>query len=91
MVDAWSFLYDDPDPLQAGVAPNTIDIVRAALIVGYVFEPDGAPKPLANVSVLGHPELGTTITDGKKIASFRSAPGRRRGSINTSSTCGLRS
>lgn len=63
VVDAFSFLYTDPNPLQAGVGPNAIDTVRAALVEGYVFEPNGDPKPLANVSILGHPELGSTITD----------------------------
>ncbi len=60
-----AFLYTGPNPIQTGVAPGTIEVVRAAGIQGHVTFDNGMPAMLASVSVLNHPELGETIVDGE--------------------------
>lgn len=59
------FLYSGTDPIQKGVAAGTIDKIRAAVIRGRVLQRasgDTASEPLqgVDVTILGHPELGTT-------------------------------
>jgi RHS repeat-associated protein len=61
--DLWAYLYSGPDPIQTGVAPGTIAFHSAALVQGHVRLPNGDAAPNANVTVLGHPELGVTRTD----------------------------
>jgi RHS repeat-associated protein len=58
------FLYQGTNPIQKGVAPGTIDLRRAAAIAGNVRTRDGAPLTGVTIDVLGHPELGTTVTQG---------------------------
>jgi RHS repeat-associated protein len=62
-----SFLYQGPNPIQTGIAPGTIVPVRAAVLRGAVKTRDGAAIPGASVIVLGHPELGETLSraDGR--------------------------
>jgi RHS repeat-associated protein len=62
--DSTKFLYTGVNPIQTGVAPGTIDLRRAAAIVGKVRTRDGAPLSGVAIDVLGHPELGTTVTQG---------------------------
>src|SRR5262249_16379251 len=57
-----SFLYTGPDPIQTGVAPATIDLSRAAVVRGDVPDEGGAPLPAVIVDILGHPELGQTLS-----------------------------
>jgi RHS repeat-associated protein len=64
---ATSFLYSAPNPIQTGVAPGTISMVRAAVLRGRVLDKSGAPLVKAQITVLNHPELGQTFSraDGK--------------------------
>ena len=61
------WLYTGNDPIQTGVAPGTIELRRAAVLHGYVKDRQGQPIPNVTITVLGHPEFGTTIThaDGR--------------------------
>lgn len=63
-VEATEFLYSGPDPLQTGVAPGTIDPVRAAVVRGKVRDTAGHPIAGAEVTVPGRPDLGSTETRG---------------------------
>lgn len=56
------FLWTGSDPLQTGVAPGTIDAKRTAVITGKVFNGEGVPAAGVKVSVVGHPELGETLS-----------------------------
>lgn len=62
LATATRFLYEAPDPIQVGVAPGTIDPLRAAVLRGVVY--DRAMDPLSGVtiSILDHPEYGQTLT-----------------------------
>lgn len=59
---ATTFLYSEPNPIQTGVAPGTIDPARAGVIKGRLLSGDGSPLRGARVTVLGHPEFGQTLT-----------------------------
>ncbi len=57
------FLYSGTNPIQVGVAANTITPVRASVVSGTILQASGTPNsPLAGVAVtvLGHPEYGVT-------------------------------
>jgi RHS repeat-associated protein len=56
------FLYTGDDPIQTGVAADTIDLVRAAVLRGRVTERDGSRLSGVTVSLLDHPEYGQTLT-----------------------------
>jgi len=60
------FLYTGPDPIQTGVTPGAIQATRAAVLRGRVLSRDGAPLSGVTLSILAHPEYGTTLsrTDG---------------------------
>jgi len=62
-----SFLYTGSDPIQTGVAPEAIEPRRAALLRGQVRARNGAALSGVAISVLGHPELGQTLSraDGR--------------------------
>jgi RHS repeat-associated protein len=62
-----AFLYSGANPIQTGVAPGTINTLRAAVVRGRVLGRDGTPMPGVAVTVLGHPELGQTLSraDGR--------------------------
>jgi len=66
MLAATQFLYTGNNPIQRGVAPGTITVKRAAVIRGKVFAADGSPLPDVSITILGHPEFGSTLsrTDG---------------------------
>lgn len=57
-----SFLYTGTNPIQTGVASNTISEDRVSVIRGQAL--DVSLKPLSNavVKVLNHPEFGQTLT-----------------------------
>jgi RHS repeat-associated protein len=59
---ATEFLYAGPQPVQNGVAPGTIDPYRVAVLRGKVTDQEGGPLAGVEVTVLGHPELGSTRT-----------------------------
>lgn len=59
---ATAFLYEGANPIQTGVAPGTIDPVRVAVLKGRVLDRSAQPISGVTVSVLGHPELGQTLT-----------------------------
>ena len=56
------FLYTGSNPIQTGVAANTINLEQAATIRGSVTGANG--EPLANViiTIKDHPEYGQTLT-----------------------------
>ncbi|HEX6911664.1 MAG TPA: hypothetical protein VF142_14780, partial [Longimicrobium sp.] len=58
------FLYTGSDPVQTGVAPGTIETVRASVVRGRVLGRDGSPLGGAVVRILDHPELGQTLSRG---------------------------
>jgi RHS repeat-associated protein len=62
-----SFLYTGSNPIQTGVAPGTIVPARVAVLSGRVLDRAGEPLPGVELGVLGHPELGRTLSraDGK--------------------------
>jgi hypothetical protein len=60
--DATEFLYSGPDPVQTGVAPETIESERAAVIRGVVANGAGNPLVGVDVTVPSHPEFGSTTT-----------------------------
>ena len=62
LADTTVFLYTGPTPIQTGVAPGTINPLRAAVVRGRVLDRVGAPISGVQMSVLGHPEFGQTLT-----------------------------
>ena len=65
--DATEFLYTGTNPIQTGVAPGTINKMRAAVLKGRVFDKNNQPLPLVKVTILDHPEFGQTLSraDGR--------------------------
>jgi len=57
-----SFLYTGTNPVQTGVVAGTIDPRRVAILRGKVIGRDGVAIAQVSVSVLGHAELGQTLT-----------------------------
>jgi beta-lactam-binding protein with PASTA domain len=57
-----AFLYSATNPIQTGVAHNTIVATRAAVLRGRVLDKTNAPLPGATISVLNHPEFGRTLS-----------------------------
>lgn len=62
LLSTTAFLYTGPNPLQTGVAAGTIEARRVAVLRGTVQNREGGPLPGVQVSVLGHPELGRTLS-----------------------------
>ncbi len=64
---ATEFLYTGANPIQTGVAPGTIEPIRAAVLRGRVLNKDNSPLSLVKISVLDHPEFGQTLSraDGR--------------------------
>ena len=69
---ATAFLYEGPDAMQTGVEEGVIEPTRVAVLRGRVRAPDGDPLPAVQVSILGHPEFGTTTSRGNGEYSWRS-------------------
>jgi len=59
---ATAFLYTGPNPIQRGVQPGAVDPFIVAVLRGSVHDRSGQPIPGVSVTVLGHPELGSTLT-----------------------------
>ena len=59
---ATSFLYTGGNPIQTGMAPETIEPVRAAVIRGRVLDRSNAPLPGVVITILNHPEFGQTLS-----------------------------
>ena len=62
--DSTTFLYTGTNPVQSGVAPGTIERLRAAVLRGQATARDGSPLPGVAITVLSHPEFGVTQTAG---------------------------
>jgi RHS repeat-associated protein len=62
MLEATEFLYTGPNPIQTGVTPGTIVAERAAVLRGVVTDRSNALLSGVRISILGHPELGQTLT-----------------------------
>ena len=60
--DAASFLFNAAAPIQRGVDAGTISRDRIAVLRGRVHDRAGPPIEGVRVTVLDHPELGTTNT-----------------------------
>ncbi len=61
-IAATAFLYRGRDPIQVGVADGAISPERAAVVRGRVVDRSGQPLPGVELTVVGHPEYGTTLT-----------------------------
>ena len=59
---ATEFLYTGENPIQTGVAPGTIDGIRAAGLRGRVLNRELKPLGGVTVTVRDHPEYGQTLT-----------------------------
>ena len=57
-----AFLYSGSDPIQTGVAQDTIQPKRVAVIRGKVMDRDNNPLPSVTITIHGHPEFGQTIS-----------------------------
>ncbi|HLK38987.1 MAG TPA: hypothetical protein VKU41_19635, partial [Polyangiaceae bacterium] len=57
-----SFLYTGSHPVQVGVDAGTIVPQTAAVVRGRVLGAGGSALPGVTVTVVGHPELGSTLT-----------------------------
>jgi RHS repeat-associated protein len=62
LATATEFLYTGTNPIQTGVTEGTIDPRRVAVLRGQVFTRAGQPLSGVKVSVLDHPEFGSTFT-----------------------------
>jgi len=57
-----AFLYSGPNPIQRGVAPDTIEPKRAAVVRGRVLTRDNNPLSGVRITILNHPEFGHTLS-----------------------------
>ena len=55
-------LYSGDFPLQRGVRPGAIDLSRVSILTGRAITKEGKPIAQVTVSIVGHPEYGTTFT-----------------------------
>lgn len=60
--ELFAFLYSGANPVQTGVAADTIQPLQAAVLRGQVTDRSGAPIAGVKVTVHGHPEFGQTLT-----------------------------
>ncbi|HKY35080.1 MAG TPA: carboxypeptidase regulatory-like domain-containing protein, partial [Polyangiaceae bacterium] len=58
--ELWSFLYTGPNATQVGVAPDTIEFDRVALVSGRLVDHEGAPVANARVTIADGPQYGET-------------------------------
>ena len=65
-----AFLYTGSNSIQTGVAPGTIQPVRAAVLRGKVLMRDGQVLPGATITILAHPELGQTLSRADGMFDF---------------------
>ncbi len=59
---AHAFLYSGSQPRQTGMQPDVINPVQAAVLRGRVCTRTGSPLPGVTISVLNHPEFGSTLS-----------------------------
>jgi RHS repeat-associated protein len=59
---ATQFLYMGSNPIQTGMAPETIVSERVAVLHGRVFDRQGNGLLGVVITILGHPEYGQTLT-----------------------------
>ena len=57
-----AFLYTGDNPVQTGMDPDTIEQKRAAVIRGQLLTRDNKPLPDVHISILNHPEFGSTLS-----------------------------
>ncbi|MEA2091472.1 MAG: hypothetical protein U9O83_03780, partial [Campylobacterota bacterium] len=57
-----AFLYTGTNPIQTGVATDTIEAKRAAVIRGKVLDRNNTPLSDVNITILNHPEFGQTLS-----------------------------
>ncbi|HYM59277.1 MAG TPA: IPT/TIG domain-containing protein, partial [Thermoanaerobaculia bacterium] len=62
LFESTKFLYTGTNPIQTGVAPGTIDLVRAAVLRGRVLAHGRQPLPGVTITITGHPEYGSTLS-----------------------------
>jgi len=62
MAASTAFLYSGNNPVQTGVAPGTIEARRVAVLRGKVMTRDEQPLAGVTITILGHPELGQTMS-----------------------------
>lgn len=62
LADSTTFLYSGENPIQTGVATDTIKADRVAIIRGEVQNNANQPLTGVTISVKGHPEFGQTIS-----------------------------
>ncbi len=62
MFASTAFLYAGPNPIQTGVAPGSIDLKRVSVLRGKVADGTGAALTGVTISIVGHPELGHTLS-----------------------------
>lgn len=58
------FLYTGANPIQIGVAPDTIEPARAAVVRGRVLNANGQSLSGVAIAIKGHPEFGSTRSRG---------------------------
>ena len=59
-----SFLFSGTAPVQTGVASGTIVPATMAVVQGQVLNKAGSALPAVTVTVVNHPEFGSTVTQG---------------------------
>ncbi len=59
-----AFLYSGANPVQVGVAAETIEANRVAVIRGVVKGRGNIPIDGVTITILSHPEFGSTLTRG---------------------------
>src|ERR1019366_6104076 len=64
LASAYAFLFSGSAPAQTGVAAGTIVPATMAVIRGKVSTRSGSPLPGVAVTVVNHPEFGSTLTQG---------------------------
>jgi uncharacterized repeat protein (TIGR02059 family) len=62
LFDSTSFLYTGENAVQTGMAEGTIEEQRAAVIRGKVLTREGTPLAGVKITVVGHPEFGSTLS-----------------------------
>ncbi|HLP41304.1 MAG TPA: hypothetical protein VK465_07335, partial [Fibrobacteria bacterium] len=62
LASAVAFLHEGPNAIQSGVTDSLMDPVRAVVVRGAVRSRSGAMLPGVTVSVLGHSEVGSTLS-----------------------------
>jgi hypothetical protein len=60
MAASTEFLYTGDHPIQVGVSSGTINPAHVAVLRGKIINRDGNALPGAKVTVLAHPEFGST-------------------------------